>query len=133
MPAQPVRGDEPDVGLNDVVVDHARRQRDWWPLDDPGSPVQSFYRWDGRSDRYEIMYASEVGDLIEDNKRQQTHNDGYSKSREVRRAASIPLGVRTKWLVEEGWDAFDPENWPRLKRRLNDPEWRHLRTADGHL
>jgi hypothetical protein len=133
MPAQPVRGDEPDVGLRDVIVDRSRRDSDWWPLDDPNSPVQSFFRWDGKSETFEIRYVQELDDLIEDNKRLLNHNDGYSRGREIRRVASIPLGLRTQWLVEEGWDAYDPHDWPKLKRKLNDPEWRHLRTAPGRV
>jgi hypothetical protein len=132
MPAQKINGDGPDVGLGDVAV--ARRQSgDWWPLDDPDEPVQSWFRWDGKSDRYEIFYQQDVEDLIEVNKAAANHNDGYSASRGIRRAASIPAGVRNKWLVEEGWDAFDPANWPTLKRKLNSSEWQYLRNAPGRL
>lgn len=134
MPAQPVRGDEPDVTVADVqTVRHG--SDDWWPLDDddPDAPVKSFFHYDGLSETFTIKYVQDCTDLIEWNKAAQNHNDGYSPTRNIRRACSIPLGLQRKWLAEEGWDCMDPQNWPKLKRRLNDPDFRHLRTAPGRL
>lgn len=50
-------------------------------------------------------------------------------------AARIPLQLVHKWLVEEGLDVYsnDPDQKRRLKQKLNDPEWRHLRTSGGRL
>jgi hypothetical protein len=81
----------------------------------------------------DIKLEADVTPLLERNKAMRNHNDGYSKSREIRRVASIPNFVRVKWLMEEGWDCFAPENSDRLMRRLNDPDWAYLRTADGQL
>lgn len=71
--------------------------------------------------------------VIERNKAMATHNDGYTQDRTLRRVASIPLIIWLKWLNEEGWDAFKPENAKKLCDRLNDPEWQYLRTAPGRL
>lgn len=71
--------------------------------------------------------------IIEANKAKVLHNDGYTPSRELRRVASIPFILVAKWLNEEGWDAMDPANADRLVRKLNDPEYAHLRTAEGRL
>ncbi|NJK32174.1 MAG: hypothetical protein HC927_07075 [Deltaproteobacteria bacterium] len=62
-----------------------------------------------------------------------TENDGYSPSRELRRVATIPAAVREMWLLQEGWDAWDGRYNDRLKRKLNDPDWRWLRTAPGRV
>ena len=47
--------------------------------------------------------------------------------------ASIPASVRLKWILEEGWDWFDagrdPDVARKFRQKLNDPEWRHLRTS----
>ena len=59
-----------------------------------------------------------------------TADDGWSPSRELRRVGSTPFGVYLQWLAE-GFDALDPNNTAELKRRLNDPDWRWLRTAPG--
>ena len=77
-------------------------------------------------------YFDEVP-VIEHNKRLQNDGDGYSKSRELRRAASIPNGLVAKWLVEEGINIFNPNHAEAIRRKLNDPEYRWLRTAPGRL
>ena len=69
--------------------------------------------------------------ITERNKAMRTHNDGYTADRSMRRVASIPYILINKWLDEEGWNALDPANHDRLKRKLNDPDYAHLRTADG--
>ncbi len=80
-----------------------------------------------------IHSSQDVSGILERNKALQTQNDGYSPSRELRRVAFIPNIIRLKWLNEEGWDCFDPACADRLMRKLNDPDWRHLRTAPGQL
>lgn len=59
--------------------------------------------------------------------------DGYGETREWRRAASIPNIILEKWLKEEGIRWWDSEDAPKLMAKLDDPEWRFLRTAPGHL
>lgn len=80
-----------------------------------------------------IHSTQEVAPILEWNKAAQTHNDGYTPSREMRRVASIPMALISKWLHEEGWDAFNPAHHDKLMRKLNDPEYRYLRTAEGRL
>lgn len=85
----------------------------------------------------DIAMSQDVGDILDRNKAMANHNDGYTPSRDMRRAASIPASVRAKWLAEEGWDWFDcghdPDVARRLMQKLNSSEWAHLRTASGHL
>lgn len=70
--------------------------------------------------------------VLDRNKAMATENDGYTKDRTMRRVATIPAIVWLKWL-NEGWDAYAPENAGRLARKLNDNEWAYLRTAPGHV
>ena len=58
-----------------------------------------------------------------------THNDGYSKTKELQRIATIPAGVAYKWLNEEGWWYQDPEAKDKFLAKLDDPDWQHLRTG----
>lgn len=92
------------------------------------------HHWRDEPDGGVTITASQDVDAILDlNKAMATENDGYSASREMRRAASIPLILVAKWLHEEGWNAFDPACGDRLKKKLNDPDYLWLRTAPGRL
>lgn len=70
--------------------------------------------------------------ILEENKRLQTMNDGYSPSRDIRRVASIPKIVVEQWM-KEGVNIFDRNCRAEIKRRLNDPENLWLRTAPGRV
>jgi len=45
--------------------------------------------------------------------------------------AHIPDIIILKWLNEEGWSVFDPNAKAKLRRKLNDPDWRFLRLRPG--
>lgn len=92
-------------------------------------PWTGFWEDDGK---IIIRKTQDVEPILEDNKRLYTAGDGYSPSRDIRRAASIPLVVVEQWM-REGVDIFDPNCAAEIKRRLNDPQWAHLRTAPGRL
>jgi hypothetical protein len=38
----------------------------------------------------------------------------------------IPDIITHKWLVEDGVNILRKENWPWLRRKLNDPDWKWL-------
>lgn len=77
--------------------------------------------------------SQDVEAILDQNKAMATHNDGYSPTRELRRAASIPLTLIYKWQNEEGWNALDPACADKLKQKLNSSEYLYLRTAPGRL
>ena len=80
-----------------------------------------------------VVERQDVETILDRNKAMATHNDGYTPSREMRRCASIPNVLINKWLVEEGWNAFDPACADKLKAKLNSSEYLYLRTAPGRL
>jgi len=80
-----------------------------------------------------ISAVQDVYQILELNKAMFTENSGWNWDKSMRRCASIPHGLRLKWLVEEGWDAWNPEHEDALKKKLNDPDYRHLRTAPGRV
>lgn len=88
-------------------------------------------------DQTRFAAYQDVAPILEQNKAMARHNDGYSPSREMRRAATIPYGVGLKWLNEEGWwfmDASkDPDVAKKLAQKLNSSEYMYLRTSDGRL
>ena len=81
-----------------------------------------------------FRFSQDLTNFLSENKDMYNTNDGYSKSRELRRVARIPVMIQQKWLNEEGWDCYDlPANWDKLKAKLNSSEWLYLRTAGGRL
>ncbi len=94
-----------------------------WTMIDEGGPGLKFHA------------TADVAPMLERNKAMATHNDGYSKTREMRRVASIPLIILQLWK-EEGWDPFntsDPDVQRKLAAKLDDPDFKWLRTADGRV
>jgi hypothetical protein len=71
---------------------------------------------------------------FEDNKKQQTRDDGFSPSRDFRRVASIPNVLLLKWLREAGISPRDYFLKPKayshwLRRKIYDPDNRFVLTA----
>jgi len=94
--------------------------------------VRHYWRDDGDGNA-SIVSFQDTDDILEHNKAQATHNDGYNPDRTMRRVASIPMVLIHHWLVTEGWNALDPACADKLKQKLNDPEYRYLRTAPGRF
>ena len=102
---------------------------------DPDTGMAVWHEYDELADATTIAHEQDCAAYLEANKALANAEDrGFvSGARELRRAASIPNAVVLKWLVEEGIDVMNPDHWPAVRRKLNDPEWRHLRTAPGRL
>ena len=80
-----------------------------------------------------VLRTSDVEANLERNKALYSSNDGYSPSRELRRAASIPMSIVEKWRNELGVDVFNPDHRDAVRRLLNSSEYLYLRTAPGRL
>lgn len=101
---------------------------------DPLTGVVEYHSYDPATRETIIETVQDVEPILERNKALQNEDDGgWSPSRDLRRAASIPDVVILKWRRELGVDVFNRNHWPAVKRLLNDPEWRWLRTAPGQL
>lgn len=105
------------------------------PLIGPEFAGDVAHWWEDNHDGTATIHSTQdLAPLLDRNKAQQSAGDGYSPSRELRRVASIPAGVRLKIMTEQGWDPWRPDLYPeKMVRLLNDPEWRHLRTAPGQI
>lgn len=104
----------------------------WLPLWTSPSGVQTFFK-DNHDGTYTVWSTQDNDALLDRNKAMATHNDGYSPTRELRRAASIPTLLIQKWQQEEGVNVLRPEGEEFLKRKLNDADYQHLRTAPGRI
>ena len=65
-------------------------------------------------------------------------DDGYSKSRDLKRVASIPTLALSVWAKEyngdSNWFALPKEVQNKiLKTKLNSNEFKYFRTAEGNL
>lgn len=48
------------------------------------------------------------------------------------KVASIPNWVVEQWM-REGINIFKDEDWPKVRAKLNDPEYKFLRTSPGRV
>ena len=99
---------------------------------------QTVYSKDDIEKKIIINEKVNINPHLKHNKALYTHNDGYSKSRELKRVASIPTLALSVWAKEYNGDS----NWFRLpkevqkdilKKKLNSNEFRYFRTAEGRL
>lgn len=101
------------------------------------SEAGTAHYWRDTEDGAEIKSVTDVAPILERNKAMANHNDGWSPSKELRRVGSIPFALIHKWLCEDGVNVLDAGHDPHaaayLMRKLNDPDYRHLRTAPGRL
>ena len=98
------------------------------------------YDLDKQEQRVVVKEETNIDPHLKHNKRLFNLNDGYSKTRDLKRVASIPLGALQIWALE-----YDPSckgNWWKLpketqskilKLKLNSSEFKYFRTADGKL
>jgi hypothetical protein len=80
-----------------------------------------------------VHRLADVEPILELNKALATSGDGYTPSREMRRAASIPFAIVEKWRNELGVDVLNPDHMPKVRQLLNSSEYAFLRTAPGRL
>ena len=85
-----------------------------------------------------IKNSQDVDPILQKNKRLYNLNDGYSKSKALKRVASIPSLVLQLWAKEyngtNNWFAIPHIERKRiLKLKLNSNEFRYFRTASGRI
>lgn len=98
---------------------------------DPMTGMSVYFDYNEMTDEAYLEYEQDVEPILEANKTMQNDAD-YTKSgikQEMWHYAQIPVGIQMKWLVEEGLDIYDDNAWPQIYRKLNDPEYRYLKTT----
>lgn len=88
--------------------------------------------FESTDDGFQVHYEQDVTPILEDNRR--SFNEGkfglQSAKSEFRHVAEIPIMVQFKWLTEMGVDVHNRDHWPKVRKLLNDPDYRYLKTAD---
>jgi len=95
---------------------------------DPLSGLTEWFHYDDATDKITIETVDDVEPVLDANKR--SYNEGR-KSTDFRRIATIPPVVQLLWMEKYGVDLTNKDHLPAVKRLLNDPEWRYLRTSPG--
>ena len=100
------------------------------------NPYTKTTQWfiDNEDGGFSIAYEQDCQDIIDANKEKASYGRDYYVSKdqegEYHKVGSIPLNIWFQWLNEDGVDAFAPGNEEYLTRKLNDPEWKYLKTAE---
>lgn len=78
--------------------------------------------------------TQEVGHILDANKASYNASPETGRHKgDLSHVASIPLSVVMQWK-KEGFDLFDKNvSQKELARRLNDPQYRYLRTMPGRV
>jgi hypothetical protein len=102
---------------------------------DPLSGIKTYHEYDHQTKKTAIGYEyPHVDGLLDWTKYlSNTGIDSYNKRRDMKHVACVPLSIINKWRLEEGIDIFNDDHWPRVKEKLNDPDWKFLRTGSGNL
>jgi hypothetical protein len=105
---------------------------DWRPLTSRGGIVTDVkFDNDGR---IIVRSRQDVDPILDHNKTLRNHGQGRKSAMGDlgRHIATIPNSIVHKWL-QEGINVYDGEHQAELARKLNDPDWRYLRTNPGHI
>lgn len=110
---------------------------------DPATGVETWHTYDHHTRETTIETVQDVKPYLEINKAQLNRDAGGAAGlndtsrRQIAdswwHVARIPIGVQYKWLKEEGIDIHNKDHWPRVRAKLNDPEWKYLRTNPGRV
>lgn len=97
--------------------DPARKMNIWWEDTDDGG--------------FRLHYRQDVEPILDLNKAKANAGRAYyAHDNEMWRVASIPVTIQMKWLIEDGIDIYNEDHWTRVQSKLNDPDWRYLKTAE---
>ena len=110
---------------------------------DPLTKTSIYHSYDDLTKETVIEEIQDVSHFLEVNKNTQNHDVGgggglneYSRKgikKSWWHVASIPNSVIMKWKRDFGVDVFNKDHTKAIKKLLNDPEWRYLRTGTGRV
>lgn len=101
---------------------------------DPITGMEAYHAYDHSTGLAHIQTVQDVEPVLERNKALQ--NTDHSKKgiqKSWWHCASIPNVIIEKWLNEYGINFYNKDHWPAVKKLLNSPDWRYLRTGSGKL
>jgi hypothetical protein len=102
---------------------------------DPFTRVTTTFDYDHVSDTTYVGTYQDITPILELNKALQ-NDENYSKDGikdEWWHMCKIPNLVIEKWRNEKGIDVLNKDHWPAVKKLLNDPEYKWLKTTSGFV
>lgn len=98
---------------------------------DPLTGLETIHHYDDQTGYTHIQYKQDITAQIDLNKA--LHNTDYQKKgikEEWMHAAHIPDIIQIQWMREYGiTDIHSEEYWPLVRRLLNSPDYRYLKTG----
>lgn len=102
-----------------------------WQLIDDGS-FNGLKKYIRASDDDEgtvaVRYHADVTQQLDRNKALQ--NEDFDRRADVWHVGHIPVGIMYEWLVKFGINIWNPAHQDGVKKLLNDPEYRWIKTKD---
>lgn len=99
---------------------------------DPLTGTSEHFVSDGKT--FRIVTTVDTQQVIKDNARERSDSDGWTPSKDMRKAATVPMVFMNKWLQESGGKNFSDPTFKRyLKKKLNDSEFRAFRTSEWNV
>lgn len=98
------------------------------------SDVKANLHIDKVTDKVTLSHSQDVTAALEANKVARSEFASQSKMGDLQRVASIPAVVAIEWM-QEGINVMAPnrEDYRRMKKKLNHPDYQYLRTGGGRL
>lgn len=88
-------------------------------------------QYEDTDDGFALHYSQDAQPILDANAQKRSMGrEYYASDKDMWKVASIPVGVQMIWLTKYGVDVYKEEDWPRVRRLLNDSEWRYLKTAE---
>ena len=101
---------------------------------DPLTGIKTVHHYDHDTQITRIERIQNIEPILERNKElAKTDIEAKGIKNNWWLAGTIPNIIIEKWLNEYGIDFFNKDHWPAVKRLLNSPDWRYLRTGRGKL
>lgn len=99
------------------------------------NPINTKFNYDHKEENVVLHNTQDIQPILEMNKMEMNGDSPYGvqNNPELRKVASIPLIIIEKWKRELGVDIMDKNDMPKVKKLLNDPEYRWLRTHESTL
>lgn len=102
---------------------------------DPESGVSTYHHYDPVTNVTHIERVQDVEPML--NLAKEAYKDEDRKKKGIKdswwHVAQIPVIVQEKWLRDHGVNCLEKDHWPAVRRLLNSPEWRYLRTSPGRI
>lgn len=98
--------------------------------------IETNYFWDSASKKLIVQRVQDITNNLDVNQAEYNHHGDHKASRyshkgSSHKVASIPMGLVEQW-IKEGFNIFTATD-AELRRKLNDPDYKKLRTMPGRL